>query len=53
MTVPADTPELTQQKREPEFGKAEDVIMNDEEEQERGAPVKTEEITKSAPKQKQ
>ena len=43
---------LEQLNRELEVGKAEDVIMNDEEEQERGAPVKTEEITKSAPKQK-
>lgn len=43
---------LEQLNRELEVGKAEDVIMNDDEEQAQSAPVKTEEIGKSAPKQK-
>lgn len=43
---------LEQLNRELEVGKAEDVIMNDDDEQERDAPGKIEEITKSAPKQK-
>ena len=41
---------LEQLNRELEVGKAEDVIMDDE--QERDSPAQTEEITKSAPKQK-
>ena len=43
---------LEQLNRELEVGKAEEVIMNDDDEQERDAPGKIEEITKSAPKQK-
>ena len=43
---------LEQLNRELEVGKAEDVIMNDDEEQAQSAPVKTEEIGKSAPKPK-
>ena len=43
---------LEQLNRELEVGKAEEVIMNDDDEQERDAPAQTEEITKSAPKQK-
>lgn len=43
---------LEQLNRELEVGKAEDVIMNDDDEQEHDAPVQTEGITKSAPKQK-
>ena len=41
---------LEQLNRELEVGKAEEVIMNDDEEQEQDAPTKTEEIGKSAPK---
>lgn len=43
---------LEQLNRELEVGKAEDVIMNDDDEQEHDAAAQTEEITKSAPKQK-
>lgn len=43
---------LEQLNLELEVGKAEDVIMNDDEEQAQSAPVKTEEIGKSAPKPK-
>lgn len=43
---------LEQLNRELEVGKAEDVIMDDDDEQEQSAPVKTEEIIKSVPKQK-
>ena len=43
---------LEQLNRELEVGKAEDVIMNNDDEQAQSAPVKTEEIGKSAPKQK-
>ena len=43
---------LEQLNRELEVGKAEDVIMNNDDEQECDAPAQTEEITKSAPKQK-
>lgn len=43
---------LEQHNRELEVGKAEEVIMNDDEEQEQDAPAKTEEIGKSAPKPK-
>lgn len=43
---------LDQLNRELEVGKAEDVIMNDDDEQEQSAPVKSEEIVKSAPKPK-
>ena len=43
---------LEQLNRELEVGKAEDVIMNDDDEQEHDAPAQTEEITKSAPKRK-
>lgn len=43
---------LEQLNRELEVGKAKDVIMNDDDEQEHDAPAQTEEITKSAPKQK-
>ena len=43
---------LEQLNRELEVGKAEDVIMDDDDEQEHDAPAQTEEITKSAPKQK-
>ena len=43
---------LEQLNLELEVGKAEEVIMNDDEEQEQDAPAKTEEIGKSAPKPK-
>ena len=43
---------LEQLNRELEVGKAEDVIMNDDDEQERDAPGKIEEIVKAAPKPK-
>ena len=43
---------LEQLNHELEVGKEENVIMNDDDEQEQSAPVKTEEIIKSVPKQK-
>ena len=46
----AKSARLEQLNLELEVGKAEEVIMNDDEEQEQDTPAKTEEIGKSAPK---